>query len=183
MFASIAALTSTICSTMMPSPIQPIAVVSLYTAYINTATARAGRRPVCSYIAARESGTCARARAAGTLPSVARARDTRVRSLVELVFGTRLGPAQRSAARATQSGRRIRVHVLAAEYIWPVAGPWAASSGVGATMHATARAGRTTRRTAWRRARRPASPASMVPMQTRIRFMVNCEFFIKHPIS
>ena len=36
---------------------------------------------------------CARARAAGTLTSVARARDTRVQSLVELLFGTRLGPA------------------------------------------------------------------------------------------
>ena len=81
----------------------------------------------------------ARARAAGTLPSAARARDTRVRSLVELVFGTRLGPAQRSAARATQSRRRIRVHVLAAEQNRRGAGPRAASSGVGATVHASAR--------------------------------------------
>ena len=37
---------------------------------------------------------CVHARAAGTLTSVPRARDTRVRSLVELVFGTRLEPAQ-----------------------------------------------------------------------------------------
>ena len=58
---------------------------------------------------------CMHARAAGTLTSVARARDTRVRSLVELVFGTRLEPAQRSAARATQPWRRVGVHVLAAE--------------------------------------------------------------------
>ena len=46
----------------------------------------------------------ARARGRGTLTSAARARDTRVQSLVELVFGTRLGPVQRSTAHATQPG-------------------------------------------------------------------------------
>ena len=82
----------------------------------------------------------ARARAAGTLTSAARARDTRVQSLVELLFGTRLGPAQRSAVRATQPWRRIGAHGLAAEQNRGEAGPSAAGSGVDATVHASARA-------------------------------------------
>ena len=71
---------------------------------------------------------------AGMHGSAARVHNARVQSLVELVFGTRLEPAQRSAARATQPWRRIGVYGLAAEQNRGEAGPLAAGSDVGATV-------------------------------------------------